>query len=99
MPWRPHSPAAERWLRTALGPQARTAQIGLTVIGIGLGAGGSTMDMAGMAYQAMFALPNSREQETEADRIGVELAARVLKPGVRKPRAVAAFRKSAPPNV
>ncbi|QSI75427.1 MULTISPECIES: M48 family metallopeptidase [Niveibacterium] len=68
-----HALREHAWERAS---QAMNAQIGLTVIGIALGASGSTMDMAGMAYQAMFALPNSREQETEADRIGVELAAR-----------------------
>ena len=68
-----HALREHAWERAS---QAMNAQIGLTVIGIALGAGGTSMDMAGMAYQAMFALPNSREQETEADRIGVELAAR-----------------------
>lgn len=68
-----HALREHAWERAS---QAMNAQIGLAVIGIALGASGSTMDMAGMAYQAMFALPNSREQETEADRIGVELAAR-----------------------
>lgn len=68
-----HALREHAWERAS---QAMNAQIGLTVIGIALGASGSTMDVAGMAYQAMFALPNSREQETEADRIGVELSAR-----------------------
>jgi len=68
-----HALREHAWERAS---QAMNAQIGLTVIGIALGASGASMDMAGMAYQAMFALPNSREQETEADRIGVELAAR-----------------------
>ncbi|GAA5181015.1 M48 family metallopeptidase [Niveibacterium umoris] len=68
-----HALREHAWERAS---QAVNAQLGLTVIGIALGASGASMDMAGMAYQAMFALPNSREQETEADRIGVELAAR-----------------------
>jgi predicted Zn-dependent protease len=33
-------------------------------------------DLAGMVSQVTFGLPNSREAETESDRIGVELAAR-----------------------
>ncbi|MCX9155127.1 M48 family metallopeptidase [Niveibacterium sp. 24ML] len=68
-----HALREHAWERAS---QAANAQLGLTVIGIALGASGATMDVAGMAYQAMFGLPNSREQETEADRIGVELAAR-----------------------
>lgn len=68
-----HALREHAWERAS---QAMNAQLGLTVIGIALGASGSSMDMAGMAYQAMFGLPNSREQETEADRIGVELSAR-----------------------
>ncbi|MFP5411670.1 MAG: M48 family metallopeptidase [Gammaproteobacteria bacterium] len=41
-----------------------------------LGAGGGTVDMAKLAYQVTLGLPNSRLHESEADRIGVELAAR-----------------------
>jgi predicted Zn-dependent protease len=40
------------------------------------GGGKAAMDMAGLAYQVTVGLPNSRTHETEADRIGVELAAR-----------------------
>jgi predicted Zn-dependent protease len=49
-----------------------------TVIGIGaaiLGVGG-VADLASLAADVTLSLPNSRGQETEADRIGVELAAR-----------------------
>lgn len=49
------------------------------VVGIGgalLGLGDAGTSLAGMAANATFNLPNSRTQETEADRIGVELAAR-----------------------
>ena len=41
-----------------------------------LGAGGGTIDMAKLAYQVTLGLPNSRLHESEADRMGVELAAR-----------------------
>jgi predicted Zn-dependent protease len=49
-----------------------------TVIGVGaaiLGIGG-VADLASLAADVTLGLPNSRGQETEADRIGVELAAR-----------------------
>jgi predicted Zn-dependent protease len=41
-----------------------------------LGAGAGTIDMAKLAYQVTLGLPNSRLHESEADRMGVELAAR-----------------------
>lgn len=41
---------------------------------LGLGRGGT--DLASMAYQLSVGMPNSRAHETEADRMGVELAAR-----------------------
>ena len=40
------------------------------------GGGQASLDMAQLAYQVTVGLPNSRLHETEADRIGVELAAR-----------------------
>jgi len=49
------------------------------VIGIGavlLGVGQLGQDLAGVVADVTVALPNSREHEREADRIGVELAAR-----------------------
>jgi predicted Zn-dependent protease len=54
------------------------AGVGL-IIGIGgavAGAGQGAMDLADLVAQLTFTLPNSRLHETEADRIGVELAAR-----------------------
>ena len=50
-----------------------------TVINIGaalLGLGQVGSQLGGMVAQAMFGLPNSRTQESEADEMGVELAAR-----------------------
>ena len=41
-----------------------------------MGAGQGSIDMASLAYQVTMGLPNSRLHESEADRIGVELAAR-----------------------
>lgn len=38
--------------------------------------GNASMQAAGLGSQLFFALPNSREQEREADKIGLELAAR-----------------------
>jgi len=49
------------------------------VIGVGsalLGAGEAGTNLTQMAYHAVFGLKHSRLHETEADRIGVELAAR-----------------------
>lgn len=68
-----HALREHAWERAS---EAANTQLGFSILGAVLGANGAQMDAAGMAYKAMFALPNSREQETEADRIGVELAAR-----------------------
>jgi predicted Zn-dependent protease len=49
------------------------------VVGIGaavLGVGQAGADLGSLVAQVTFTLPNSRTQEVEADRIGVELAAR-----------------------
>jgi predicted Zn-dependent protease len=55
--------------------QAATgAVVGIGAAILGLGQVGSSL--GNMVANAMFNLPNSREQETESDRIGVELAAR-----------------------
>jgi predicted Zn-dependent protease len=50
--------------------------LGVSVLGAVLGVGGLGQDMMGKVAQVTFELPNSRLHETEADRIGVELAAR-----------------------
>lgn len=56
--------------------QAMATSVGLTVVGIVLGAGQFQMDLASLITDLTISLPNSREFETEADRMGVELAAR-----------------------
>jgi predicted Zn-dependent protease len=56
--------------------QQMAGGIAATVAGIALGGGRGTMDMASMVTQLTYNLPNSRLHETEADRMGVELAAR-----------------------
>jgi predicted Zn-dependent protease len=56
--------------------QAMVANVGLSLVGIIAGLNQSQLDLAGTVTNVTFMLPNSREFETEADRMGVELAAR-----------------------
>lgn len=56
--------------------QAMVGQAGLTALSIVTGMEGLAMDATSMVMQATFILPNSRTHEIEADRMGVELAAR-----------------------
>ena len=56
--------------------QAMATNIGVAVVGAVLGVGQAGTDLIGTVAKVSFELPNSREHETEADRIGVELAAR-----------------------
>jgi predicted Zn-dependent protease len=51
-------------------------QIALTGAAAVAGVGESTLDLANMVATVTFQLPFSREQEAEADRIGLELMAR-----------------------
>lgn len=53
---------------------AQNAVIGIGAAVLGVGEGGAAL--ANLAAQVTYGLPNSREFEREADRIGVELAAR-----------------------
>lgn len=53
-----------------------TQQIALGVIGAATGVSEDVAKLANMTLDLTFNLPNSRTQETEADRIGIELAAR-----------------------
>jgi predicted Zn-dependent protease len=54
--------------------QAQQAVIGVGAALLGIGTGGA--QLANLAAQVTYGLPNSREFEREADRIGIELAAR-----------------------
>ena len=56
--------------------RAMAANVGISVAGALLGVGEVGQDLMGMVGKVTFELPNSRLHETEADRIGVELAAR-----------------------
>lgn len=51
------------------------AQVGVSILAAVTGSR-ATADLGSTLTQVMFTLPNSRANETEADRIGVELAAR-----------------------
>jgi predicted Zn-dependent protease len=56
--------------------QAYAQSLGLSVVGAALGFGQGSMQIAQIVTDVTFNLPNSREHEIEADRVGVELAAR-----------------------
>ncbi|MDD3353244.1 M48 family metallopeptidase [Zoogloea sp.] len=56
--------------------QSMVTNIGVAVLGAALGVGQAGTDLIGTVAKVSFELPNSREHEVEADRIGVELAAR-----------------------
>lgn len=52
------------------------AQVLVSGAVMAIGGGQTSTDVGGLFYKTFFGLPNSRLHETEADRIGVELAAR-----------------------
>ncbi len=56
--------------------QAQLTSAGLAALQIFTGVKGPLLDATAMAVEVTLTLPNSRTHETEADRIGVELAAR-----------------------
>lgn len=56
--------------------QAMATGLGLSIVGAAMGASPGQMDLAKLVTDVTINLPNSRGFETEADRIGVELAAR-----------------------
>lgn len=51
-------------------------QTGLSLVGAFAGLSRTSMDLTALAMNVTLTLPNSRTHETEADRMGVELAAR-----------------------
>ena len=55
--------------------QQMATDLGLSVLSIATGSTAAS-DLGGQLTSVMFTLPNSRTHETEADRMGVELAAR-----------------------
>src|SRR5262247_2229881 len=56
--------------------QQMATSVGAGLVGAVLGIGQTGADLAGMVGQVTYMLPYSRLHETEADRMGVELAAR-----------------------
>jgi predicted Zn-dependent protease len=70
--------------------QAMAQGIALSIIGAVAGVSRGGMDLTQLVLNVTLNLPNSREHETEADRIGVELAARA---GDDPPAAVTVWEK------
>src|SRR5262245_5066178 len=56
--------------------QQLASQVGASAVGSALGVGQTGTELTAMVAQVTFLLPYSRLHETEADRMGVELAAR-----------------------
>lgn len=56
--------------------RAYAQQLALVGVAVVAGVGGNTLDLANQVATVTFQLPHSREQEAEADRIGLELMAR-----------------------
>ncbi|MDG6778753.1 M48 family metallopeptidase [Thiomicrorhabdus sp. zzn3] len=56
--------------------EAQLTQVGLSALQIFTGIQGPALDLTALAINVTLTLPNSRTHETEADRMGVELAAR-----------------------
>ena len=72
--------------------QAVAQSVGVAVVGAALGLGEVSTELVGIVADVTIALPNSRQHEREADRIGVELAARA---GYDPRAAVALWQKMA----
>src|SRR5437899_12398842 len=72
--------------------QQLATSVGASAVGAVLGIGQSGADLAALVGQVTFLLPYSRIHETEADRMGVELAARA---GYDPRAAIALWQKMA----
>lgn len=72
--------------------RAYAQQLALAGVAAVAGVGGNTLDLANQVATVTFQLPHSREQEAEADRIGLELMARA---GYNPQAAVSVWKKMA----
>lgn len=70
--------------------QSYAQQVGIAVLGAVTGIGQGGTQLANQVANVTFALPNSRQMETEADRVGLELMARA---GYNPNAAISFFRK------
>ena len=81
--------------------RAYAQQLALTGLAVATGAGQGTLDLANTIASVTFQLPHSREQESEADIMGLELMARAgydPNAAVNVWKKMMAAEKSSPPE-